>query len=210
MRIKLLTLVFISSAICNSVACQTAEVSVDYMWKVTSLNNPNAGKTPIQRIYKVDGKTVRTETDSVEVNEILKRISFERFIRVEVYKACSFTTFSNSNENDGIRMNSPDTVIYCNKQWLSVTNERQDPILLKHLKLDSTQEHKMILGYDCVKVIATSTDNGEKYIIWCTDKLPPQLLPITGFQEFGQGILEATDAINTWSIVAQEIRLASK
>ena len=157
----------------------------------------------MKRIVIMDDTTYNEE-DSMSEKDILSHISFEKYKTIRAFAKCSYTLFDN-NSHDGLTIHTPDTILYCDNKWSTVSRAKRTSIPLKKLSFEITGEHKLILGYICDKFLVKDIEAGETYFIWASKALPKTLNPVTGLTGFKYGILEATQINDSWSVLATKI-----
>jgi hypothetical protein len=189
-------------------ASKLKKFEVVYLIKVNSVKITSDKKVPLTNKYISNDTTIRIQTgDSMYVSEIVKGIKFQKKIKIVADKNESFTFFLADEDPLHVRINTPDTLIYRNNQWIRVSDNKYDNIKRLVLEFTETKEHKQILKYDCMKFLAVNKATNEKYTIWASKQLPNTLLPMTGIVGFKYGILEIEESMNKWKAEAEEIKI---
>ena len=181
---------------------------VIYLVQVNSVKITSDKKVPLTNKYIYNDTTIKIVTgDSMYISEIVKNIKFQKEIKIRADKNESYTVFLSDENSGNVKINTPDTLIYRNKQWTRVRNNEHENISNINLQFTETKDHKQILKYNCLKFLALNLATNEKYIIWASKELPGTLLPMTGLAGFKYGILEMKEVSNKWKAEAKEIRI---
>ena len=180
------------------------EVKVVYLWHQHRFDNLPEKKLKTTVITEKNGIQEKSE-DSLSLNQMGRFISFSGYITIYASFKSSYSLPNFNEISTHIKINTPDTLFYKNQQWSSVKDGVITSLPLITISYDMTDEHKKILGYDCIKFNASNDLNKEYYEIWACKTLPKTLLPIAGLKEFKYGILEMKEKSGLWDVKAIEI-----
>lgn len=183
-----------------------SQVTVRYSSHVVGLDLKEDKKIPITKnIQKGDGEVTIVEGDSILLSDLFNRITIREKFIVTATDSVSVRSDIITSGGMGITINTPDRIVFKNGQWYSYKNEvgkMQDAF---SFTIHGTSDTLNILGYDCIKYVATNETNNKTYFIWATSKLPKTLIPITGLIEFPMAILQVEETSGKFKIEALSI-----
>ena len=180
------------------------EVKVVYIFNQHGFDKLPEKKIKTTVITNKNGIPEKSE-DSMSLNQIGKFISFSGYITMYASSKSSYSLLNFNEISNNMKINTPDTLFYEKQQWSSVKDGVKTNLPLTIISYSKTDEHKTILGYDCIKFNACNNLNKESYEIWASKDLPETLLPITGLKEFKYGVLAMKERSGLWDVKAIKI-----
>ncbi len=120
---------------------------------------------------------------------------------------CSINLKGAKNIDENMRMNAPDKLLFSKGIWYSEKNDQITELPFFKVHYQSTQELKLIVGYNSKKWIViddkTKENIGE---VWTSTKLPKTLMPTSGYRPLDGAILEIVNYKTNFTSVLYQIK----